>query len=197
MRCTAYCVGELCVPDVQVLTGLARRSHRVLEFGAGGSTTIWAQFCPPGASIVSVEAVSDWHIRTREMLERLGARPVKEVLFDVWRESIPQRSWFDLIFIDHHGDRIAVAEDTWDLLMPGGVMAFHDCHWPLGKQVLEWCGKHWLEVGDIHCESAVTAITKCVERVIGRTDLFEERAPWESGHAQLPTEWPPTRGSSK
>ena len=195
MRATAYCVGELCVPDIHVLTQLARRSHRVLEFGAGGSTTLWAQFCPPSAEIVSVEAVPAWHAKTKDMITRLGCdRPITYLDFALWRSAVRPRAWFDLIFVDHHADRIAVAEEAWDLLMPGGIMAFHDTHWPLGRQVLEWAGRHYLEVGDIHCESAVTAVTKCVERCIGRTDTFEERKPWESGHAPLPEDWPPPRG---
>ena len=188
--------------DIHVLCGLARRSHHVLEFGAGGSTTIWAQFCPPGAEIMSVEAVPEWHQRTTEMLHRLGVPSgrVRQIPFDGggkgpgWKGHVTAGAWFDLIFIDHHADRIAVAEESWDLLMPGGIMAWHDCHWPVwGKKVLEFLATKWLEVSDVHSESAVTYATKCVERCIKNTDAFEERAAWESGHAPLPAEWPPAR----
>jgi protein-L-isoaspartate O-methyltransferase len=196
MRVTSYCVGELCAPDVQVLVNLARKSHRVLEFGAGGSTTLWAQFCPPDAEITSVELKPDWHERVRGMLARLGvSRSVRQIGLKDWQDEIPRGAWFDLIFIDHGGDRIATGEEAWPYLMPGGIMAFHDTHWPLGRQVLEFFSRRWLEVGSIQCESAVTACTKCVERIIGATDVFESRKPWESGHAPLPEDWPPARRS--
>jgi Methyltransferase domain len=196
MKCTDFCVGELSALDVGVLAGLARQSHRVLEFGAGGSTTVWAQFCPPRASITCVETNMEWTNRTIEMLQRLEARAdVAFLSFDAWREKFTAHHWFDLIFIDGASERIGVSEASWPMLMPGGKMVWHDTHGPpLGEMVFQFMGKHNLEVSDVHCESALTICTKCVERNIGDVRAFENRELWMSGHAPLPAEWPPRRG---
>lgn len=196
MKATAYCVGELSALDVGVLINLARQSHRVLEFGAGGSTTIWAQFCPPVSEVVSVETAPEWTHRTMDMLAKLDcASEVGFLLIDDWREHVRPRSWYDLIFIDGASERIGVSEATWPLLMPGGKMVWHDTHGPpLGAMVFEWMAKHNLEIGDVHCESALTIATKCVERNIGDVRAFERRELWESGHAPLPADWPVRRG---
>jgi hypothetical protein len=87
--------------------------------------------------------------------------------------------------------RIPIAEDTWDLLMPEGLMIWHDSHSPqFGKEIFEFLADRHLEVGEVRRESALTIVRKAVETRIGNTDAFELRAAWESGHAPLPEKWP-------
>ena len=117
---------------------------------------------------------------------------VDYVSLATWRDHLDRAGpQFDLVFIDGGTDRIEVASETWDLLMPGGCMAWHDTHREVdGARVFHFLAKHHLEVSAVRCESAVTIATKCVERNIGDVDEFEKRQPWESGHAPLPADWP-------
>jgi predicted O-methyltransferase YrrM len=217
---SSFCVGELPDLDVSTLVDLARVSHRVLEFGCGGSTTIWAQFCPPDARIVSVEHVEAWRKHTSDMCRRLGAhldpkiipytgRPLLPTamtavspLPDAWREYLPELPWFDLVFVDsgtwetddHEGLRIQLAEKAWPLLMPGGQIVFHDTHRPdYIAKVFHFLAPRALEVAAVRSVNAITIATKGVLRRIGNTEAFEGRMPWESGHGPLPAGWPPAR----
>jgi precorrin-6B methylase 2 len=200
---SAYCVGELPDYDVSTLVELARASHRVLEFGCGGSTTIWSQFCPPGSQIVSVEHVEEWRERTSHMCRRLGSRlDPKIIAYRGWREYLPELSWFDLVFVDSgtwdgmdsEALRIQLAEKAWPLLMPHGRMVFHDTHRPQYiAKVFEFLAPRALEVDGVRSVNAITIATKGVMRRIVNTEAFEGREPWESGHGPLPIGWPRRR----
>lgn len=195
MRVTNYCVGELSALDTAVLIRLAKQSTRILEFGVGGSSTLWSQFCPPHAQITCVESNPQWIEKTREMCKKLGGPVPVFVTADHWRDKLPPQPWYDLIFIDDlkMEDRIPLAEKTWSLLMPEGQMAWHDTHGSFGADVFRFLAPRHLEVGAVRRESAITIATKSVETLIGNTDAFEGRAPWESGHAALPSDWPRPR----
>ena len=195
MRVTDYCVGELSALDVAALIKLAKGARRILEFGVGGSTTIWSQFAHD-AKITCVETNPEWVDKTRDMCCRLYCPAPTFLPFDGWRGHIGNRPWFDLVFIDSISipQRIEIAKETWDLVMPEGKMVWHDTHQTgFGEDVFHFLAPRHLEVGKVERESAVTIVTKCVETLIGSTDGFEGRQGWESGHAPLPADWPRKR----
>ena len=205
MRLSNYCVGELSTADAEVLIRLARKSTRVLEYGSGGSTLIWSQFCPPGTMIYSGESKEEWRDRTSDMLYRCSSSQPKHVkFFDFAKALVPAEvgdySWFDLIFLDCEGEnrspknRIEIAQKVWPLLMPGGVMAMHDAIWPIGGDFVRWASYRHNEIKSLEFESAVVMLTKCVERPVGGDiDAYEQAKPWERGHEPLPAGWPKKR----
>ena len=70
-------IGDISAQDVALLRELAVQAEDILEFGAGGSTQVFAQAAPGRASITSVETDARWVERTLANLSLLGvARPV-------------------------------------------------------------------------------------------------------------------------
>lgn len=120
-------VGDLSRRDAELLRELAQRSPRILEFGAGASTQIFAAY---GRGIVeSVDTDPTWIERTKRNLTALGliapnlSRPFVFHRFEQFRPTPP----YDLIFVDGVDElRAAFAFLTWPALAVGGVMAFHD-----------------------------------------------------------------------
>ena len=161
-------VGNIDREDIQALAKLARGSHQILEFGSGGSTQVFAQFSPPTASVISVDTSPDWQLRTAENLRKMGSgydQGVQFIALDGWRAHLTDHCWFDLIFVDGlESERQRFAAEAWDLLMPGGVMAFHDCRWPqIARGIFQTALEHFLEVERIDYgigNSNVAAILK-------------------------------------
>lgn len=113
-------VGDLSIADASVLADVSS-DKRVLEFGSGGSTHIFAQ---TAQSVVSVETEQVWIDRTQENIQLLDDPAL--VTFVSYR-LFNCRSTYDVIFVDGVPDkRQRFAEDTWKFLAPGGVMMFHD-----------------------------------------------------------------------
>jgi hypothetical protein len=195
MRFWNYVVGQLATCDVETLIGLARVHSRVLEFGAGGSTTIWSQFCPPQSQIWCVEDVPEWRRRGEELVARCTGQAVTFVT-----SSALPGDWIDLAFIDGSGDRIVDAGKVWPILMPGGIMAWHDTHRPLGGDVFRFLAERHLEVGRVECHPHLYLATKAVHRtpdLDGSMDHSRWRREWQIGNEPPPNDWPrrgPQRG---
>lgn len=114
-------IGDLSIADAKVLVELGQRYKTILEFGVGGSTQIFAQ-CKP-QKLVSVETDPRWVQITQQRLKQLV--DVTEPIFFEYGKH-PQDT-FDLIFVDgvdHLRKQFAI--DTWQQLVIGGVMVFHD-----------------------------------------------------------------------
>lgn len=196
----AYTAGEISRADINVLIGWARKSPRILEFGSGGSTLLFAQFAPPVAHIVSVDTKTEWHAKTQSKLDRLGM-PSKRVHFlpyGMWRQPLGPRPWFDFVFVDGQMEmRAEFARAAWPLLAPTGIMAFHDGRWPnVAHMSFELALNSFLEVGrvDVNVDgSNLIAIQKRVEIVAINDHEVEGREPWMTGYADPPEGWPPTR----
>lgn len=108
-------IGDLSIKDAEVLEAWARRSSRVLEFGAGGSTQIFDQ-C--GCAVVSVETSEEWVARTQKRV----SQNVQFVDYQTDFEGL-----FDIVFVDGVDDlRRDFALKTWRFVKTGGVMIFHD-----------------------------------------------------------------------
>ncbi len=78
-------IGDLSQQDAQILASYAGSANRILEFGVGASTQIFAQCAPPGATLTSVDTSKDWIEKTRAHFDTLRiTRPVTYLLYDEW-----------------------------------------------------------------------------------------------------------------
>lgn len=115
-------IGDVSREDAQLLRALAERSDRILEFGCGASTQIFAAY--GRGSVDSVETHPQWIAKTRRNLDALNIR--KQVIFHEHAAFHPSGE-YDLIFVDGLNElRQAFALSTWLALKVGGAMAFHD-----------------------------------------------------------------------
>lgn len=139
-------IGDLSREDADVLEYFGRRSPRILEFGAGGSTQIFAQ-CQPEV-LISVETAQEWVEKTKKNIERY--RPCTDPIF-VQYGSHP-RQQYDLIFVDGIWDlRLDFAKTVWPLLENECVMIFHDTRrWFDAHNAFDLAKVFWDEVDTIH-----------------------------------------------
>ena len=130
-------IGLLSDEDAELLERYASNALRILEFGMGGSTHIFAQCLSAGASLTSVETDARWIARVRADLARLGFAGDRRITLmdhDTWRgqrdragRSTAPEAHFDLVFIDGAADlRRPFAMDAWCRIAPGGFLLVHD-----------------------------------------------------------------------
>lgn len=115
-------VGDVSREDAKLLRSLAERSDRILEFGCGASTQIFAAY---GRGVVhSVETHPEWIAKTRRNLASLGIeRPVH---FHQVAGFQPEGQ-YDLVFVDSIDElRQHLALMAWPFVSVGGAMCFHD-----------------------------------------------------------------------
>lgn len=121
--------GSYSIPEVQRLLATlvaSKPGGRVAEIGTayGEGARAIVEALPPGATFVTVEIDPERAHRAREALA--GTRA--EVLEADWRDVLPQRGPFDLVFADGGRDYELVI----DLLAPGGILVKDDLSpdWP-------------------------------------------------------------------
>lgn len=139
-------IGDLSLEDASILEFFGSQSKSILEFGAGGSTQIFAQ-CQPDV-LISVETAQEWIDKTKRNIERF--RPCTDPVF-VQYGSHPRQD-YDLIFVDGVWDlRRDFAQSTWPLLKVGGQMIFHDTRrWFDAENVLLTAKMFYDEVDTVH-----------------------------------------------
>lgn len=146
-------VGDLSREDAQLLARLARESSRILEFGVGGSTQIFAQAAPAHARIVSLETEALWISKTEAVLEALGRRSMVEFRrYANWAGAISTGpAEYDLIFDDGIADlRLEFARKAWPCLKIGGALLFHDTRRRTdARNLFDFCAEHYLEVESV------------------------------------------------
>jgi predicted O-methyltransferase YrrM len=115
--------GAYSIPEVQRLVATlvaSKPGGRVAEIGTsyGDGAVAIAAALPAGASFVTVELEPERAATARERLAGMAA----EVLEGDWRDVLPPRGPFDLVFADGGVayDRVA------DLLAPGGILVKDD-----------------------------------------------------------------------
>ena len=119
-------VGDLSVADAKVLMNLSTNAQSILEFGAGGSTQIFAQRLPN--TLISVETDPYWADIVQRKIAVDFPDATKPLMLG-YTENFWQK--FDLIFVDGVDDkRLDFALGTWGALRGGGVMLFHDTRRP-------------------------------------------------------------------
>ena len=180
-------VGDLSIADASVLADVSS-GKRVLEFGSGGSTHIFAQ---TAQSVVSVETDPAWIDRTVSNLDLLGEHaPVTFVPYYLFN----CRSGYDVIFVDGVPDkRQRFAEDTWKFLSGDGVIIFHDTRRFEYFREVAWLMQLWYS--EIHTvevnknDSNLTLIYKRTRPLhYENWNLVESKPLWAYGKEPRPVE---------
>lgn len=192
-------VGDLSRNDAALLKELAEHAARILEFGAGASTQIFAAYSK--GDVTSVETDPGWIDRTAQRVASLRASgtPARPVSFLRWRAhdgDVVLDGAFDLIFVDGIDElREAFALMVWPRLAIGGVMAFHDTRRvrPHGdattsdvENVCEVVVRYSPEVESVvlnAADSNITLVTKRAPLPLEDWNAVEGRTPEQIGIA--------------
>ena len=178
-------IGDLSTQDAAVLATMAK-GRRVLEFGSGGSTQIFAEV---SREIVSMETDGDWILRTQRNLARLEAKQplirarVRFMHYSL--DALVGLGPFDMIFVDGESSRRHdFAAKAFAELGEGGIMAFHDSRTTERDVVLQVALWNSEEVEAVHFHIAgsnVAAICKATMAPYQNWNLVEQRQGWEHG----------------
>jgi len=181
-------VGDLSVTDANVLYERAGYSRRILEFGVGGSTQIFAQRKPD--TLVCVDTDAGWIARTKENLTRIS--------HDDWcaPQFVPYDFFkfegeFDLIFVDGVPEkRLDFAMRAWPLLAKNGCMIFHDTrrfeYFREAAWVVQSFFNEVMAVGVNAFESNLTVITKRAPLAYENWNETEGKPAWAYGKGDIP-----------
>lgn len=180
-------VGDLSCEDAKVLACYGKESQKILEFGSGGSTQIFAQCCPQ--ALVSVETDYAWIERTRKNLSLIGHDEWTKPLFvpyDLFKDGD-----FDLIFIDGVPDkRLEFAMRAWPMLKSGGYMIFHDTRRFEYFKNLAWVMQSFFnEIGHVgvnESDSNMSVIYKTDPVQYVNWNLTENKPLWAYGAELMP-----------
>lgn len=188
-------VGDLSKADAELLSQYARMSNRLLEFGVGGSTMVFAQAVPEHTEIISMDTHAGWLRLTKQRLEN-ELRVRKKVRFGLFDRThdlskvIPSGP-FDLIFVDGLDElREPFALAGWDRLEVGGVLLLHDTRvakWQdMVARLLVTC---YNEIDVVRCNERSSNITAIVKKK--RVDYVnwndtEGRSRQEQGYGSKP-----------
>lgn len=118
-------VGDLSLEDAELFVKYGKNASKILEFGVGGSTQIFAQCMPK--LFVSVDTSADWISKTQSRLNQISVKtsPIFYLYQDFF--NIKDQTKFDLILVDGIDSlRRDFAVDTWSMLSDSGKMIFHD-----------------------------------------------------------------------
>lgn len=144
-------VGHLSREDAGMLSALSV-SCSVVEFGAGGSTMIFAQNAD---HVLTIDTKNEWLLKTGERLDRLDvSAKCKMINLDDFSSVITEvgsSGEYDIAFIDGERDkRLEVAHMLWPMLCDYGMMLWHDTLRPQdAKDVYDFATEHHLEVRSI------------------------------------------------
>jgi predicted O-methyltransferase YrrM len=115
-------IGDLSRRDAELLRVLAVKADRILEFGAGASTQIFAAY--GRGTVETVETDLEWIEKTHRNFLAIGIE--RTITFHIWQAFVPVGP-YSLIFVDGIDElRREFAFKTWPTLAIGGVMCFHD-----------------------------------------------------------------------
>lgn len=178
-------IGDLSKQDANVLQHFGSRALRILEFGAGGSTQIFAQ-CQPKV-LITVETAQEWVEKTKKNIERY--QPCTDPVF-VQYGSHPRQE-YDLIFVDGVWDfRLDFAKSTWPLLATDGVMIFHDTRrWFDAHNVFDVAKVFWDEIDQInlnYVDSNCAVVKKCKKVEYVNWNYSEGKPLWAYGIGEIP-----------
>ena len=112
--------GGSSLPEVQRLLAVLAAGRRAAELGTAFGEGA-AAIASTAASLVTVEIDEE---RAAKARERLAGLPRVEVHVGDWRDYLPERAPFDLVFLDS-GDG-ATDSAVADLVAPGGLVVKDD-----------------------------------------------------------------------
>ena len=104
------------------LLAVLSAGRRAAEIGTaygGGAEAI----ASTAASVVTVEPDAD---RAAAAREALASRPNVELLVGDWRELLPPRAPFELVFVDGGGQETKSDPAVLELVVPGGLLVLDD-----------------------------------------------------------------------
>jgi len=135
--------GGSSIREVQQLLGVLAAGRRVAEAGTAFGEGAEAM-ARTARSVVTVELDLE---RAEIAAERLGPYTNVELLVGDWRELLPQRGPFGLVFLDGGGFKHAPEEHSdlvFHLLEPGGLLVMDDLTpgWPGFDPVRAWAHGH-------------------------------------------------------
>lgn len=178
-------VGDLSLEDASVLVEAGRSARRILEFGAGGSTQIFAQCMPK--HFVSVETDPEWIRKTEQNLSRIQSKTKPEfVPYD-----LVLKAEYDLIFVDGVDQlRRSFAIRTWPWLSVGGVMVFHDTRRLKDFENVAFVAQSFFsEVRSIEVnvnDSNITLVKKRIPLPYVNWNYTEGKPLWAYGSGEVP-----------
>jgi len=148
--------GGSSIPEVQRLLAVLAAGRRVAEAGTafGEGTEAMAR---TARSVVTVELDPD---RAAIAARRLEPLDNVELLVGDWREELPPRRPFDLLFLDGGGFKQAPRDHegiVLGLLAPGALLVLDDLTpgWPGFDPVREWAHGHT----ELHAAEVLTTPT--------------------------------------
>jgi predicted O-methyltransferase YrrM len=135
--------GGSSIPEVQRLLGVLAAGRRVAEAGTAFGEGAEAM-ARTARSVVTAELDPD---RAEIAAERLAQYTNVELLVGDWRELLPPRGPFELLFLDGGGFKHAPEESSdlvYHLLEPGGLLVMDDMtpDWPGLDPVRAWAHGH-------------------------------------------------------
>jgi glycosyltransferase involved in cell wall biosynthesis len=183
--------GLLSKRDAVVLQHYAAKAPRILEFGAGGSTQIFAQ-CAPG-TVLTLDTNPHWIDQTKASLKALKVPPGR-VAFRLLphetgpsldaalqREAAP-RAPYHLVFNDGASDhemRLAFARAAWPLLAEGGALLTHDTRLqPDIGWLCTFLAEHFATVGRVYANHRDSNITVVIKRAPLPYEPFVTATDW-------------------
>lgn len=181
-------VGDLSIQDAKVLARLGAEATRILEFGVGGSTQVFAQ-CKP-KQLICLDTDPMWVARTTDNLKRIS-RDDWTVPSFVPHELFVYNGKFDLVFVDGVPEkRLNFAMRAWLMLETGGKMVFHDTRRFEYFREAAWVIQSFFnEVSriDVNTDNSnLTVIEKGPGRFYENWNLTEGKPAWAYGKGDIP-----------
>jgi predicted O-methyltransferase YrrM len=112
--------GDHAIPEVMRLLTVLATGRRVAEIGTAYGATA-AAMGGTAREVVTVESDED---RAAVAADRLRDLPNVELLVGDWRDHLPSRAPFELVFVDGGGAKTDPA--TFHLVEPGGIYFMDD-----------------------------------------------------------------------
>jgi predicted O-methyltransferase YrrM len=186
-------VGDLSKADARLLVDIAKSHQRILEFGVGGSTMLFAQAMAANGELACVDTDPSWIDRTMKKIADLGVSRPK-----FFCGSAPEPHWIEkpsFVFIDGADQyRRSFALAAWPMLVPGGSIGFHDTR-RLGdvENVQALIRANFEEVGIVVFnagESNITVVHKRTQSAYYENwHDVEGKKRWASGYEETPSNW--------
>jgi predicted O-methyltransferase YrrM len=137
--------GDHSLPEVHRLLAILAAGRRAAEIGTaygGGAEAI----ASTARSLVTVELDPE---RAATARERLAAQANVELLVGDWRDVLPPRAPFEVVFVDGGGHETKTDPAILELVVPGGLLVMDDLtpDWPGPDPVRELWLSHPRAVG--------------------------------------------------
>jgi len=194
-------IGDLSLEDAEVLATYSMKAAQILEFGAGGSTQIFAQCIKQRSTsrVISVETDPAWITLTQSRINELKAiTPVQFISYEEI-ETVTKDLKFDLILVDGIDYlRREFGINSWKLLADDGVMVFHDTRRFPDFQNAAWVAQlYFNEIKQIEVNVAansngkasnITIIHKKLAAPYVNWNYTENKPLWSYGMPGQPTD---------